>query len=91
MERAFSHLHGGYAREDDTLPERFFTDPVSGGPYQGAHLDRVRVEEMLDEYYAALGWDIQTGLPSDDLLRRLELVFLLRPERRYPARFSETS
>jgi aldehyde:ferredoxin oxidoreductase len=82
MERAFSHLHGGYSRPDDTLPERFFTEPVSSGPYQGAHLDREKVEAMLDEYYDYLGWDVATGLPSDAMLRTLELTFLLPPDRR---------
>jgi aldehyde:ferredoxin oxidoreductase len=81
MERAFSHLHGGHSRPDDTLPERFFTDPVSAGPYRGAHLDRDQVARMLDEYYGYLGWNIETGLPSDEMLRNLDIAFLLPSDR----------
>jgi aldehyde:ferredoxin oxidoreductase len=74
LERHFSHIHGGYSRQDDRLPERFFQSKVSTGPYRGAHLSHDQVEKMLDEYYAYLGWDIQTGLPTQDTLKGLELI-----------------
>jgi aldehyde:ferredoxin oxidoreductase len=77
MERQFSAVHGGYSRQDDKLPERFFDTEVSSGPYQGAHLDHDEVEKMLDEYYAYLGWDIQSGLPTEETLKELELDFLM--------------
>jgi aldehyde:ferredoxin oxidoreductase len=73
LERHFSHIHGGYSRKDDRLPERFFESNVSRGPYRGAHLDREEVEKMLDEYYAYLGWDTQTGLPTEETLKGLGL------------------
>ena len=63
LERQFSAEHGGYSRKDDRLPERFFETKVTSGPYKGAHLTHTEVEKMLDEYYAYLGWDIETGLP----------------------------
>jgi aldehyde:ferredoxin oxidoreductase len=74
LERYFSYLHGGYTRQDDRLPERFFESAVSDGPYQGAHLDHDQVDRMLDEYYAYLGWDKQTGLPSEKTLKGLGLL-----------------
>ncbi|MFQ5855161.1 MAG: aldehyde ferredoxin oxidoreductase family protein [Anaerolineae bacterium] len=77
MERYFSYIHGGYSRKDDFLPERFFQSEVSSGPYRGAHLDPDDVERMLDEYYAYLGWDTQTGLPTEEALKGLGLGFLL--------------
>ncbi len=77
IERQFSAIHGGYSRQDDKLPERFFETEVSSGPYQGAHLDHDEVEKMLDEYYACLGWDIQSGLPTEETLKELELDFLI--------------
>lgn len=73
LERHFSHIHGGYTREDDRLPERFFQSKVSTGPYRGAHLDHEEVEKMLDEYYTYLGWDMQTGLPTQKTLQGLGL------------------
>jgi aldehyde:ferredoxin oxidoreductase len=77
MERYFSYVHGGYSRKDDKLPERLFQGEVSGGPYHGAHLDHDAVEEMLDEYYAYLGWDVRTGLPTEETLKGLGLDFLV--------------
>jgi aldehyde:ferredoxin oxidoreductase len=76
MERHFSAVHGGYSRKDDRLPERFFDREVSSGPYQGAHLDYDQVEATLDEYYACLEWDIQSGLPTRETLQKQNLGFL---------------
>ena len=73
LERHFSAVHGGYARPDDTLPERFFTTAVGSGPYEGAHLDYEQVNRMLDEYYAYLGWDVTTGLPTVNTLQQYNL------------------
>lgn len=77
LERHFSAVHGGYSRADDLPPERFFKSEVGSGPYQGARLDRGQVEAMLDEYYASLGWDVETGLPTRETLREQGLDFLL--------------
>ncbi len=77
LERYFSYLHGGYSRQDDRVPERFFRSQVSGGPYRGARLDHGEVEKMLDEYYACLGWDVRTGLPTEARLKELGLDFLM--------------
>ncbi len=76
LERHLSFLRGGFSRPDDILPDRFFDTEVSSGPYSGAHLDREQVDKMLDEYYAYLGWDSETGLPSEERLRELGLDFL---------------
>ena len=74
LERYLSYVFAGYSRKDDRLPERFFKTEVSSGPYQGAHLDRDEVEKMLDEYYEYLGWDVQTGLPTEETLKGLGLL-----------------
>ena len=76
LERQFSAIHGGYSRQDDALPERFFEQAVSSGPYQGAHLDHDQLQQALDEYYAYLGWDLETGHPSPATLHQLNLDFL---------------
>jgi len=28
---------------------------------------------MLDDYYTLRGWDVETGLPTDETIRRLSL------------------
>jgi aldehyde:ferredoxin oxidoreductase len=77
MERYLSYRLGDYSRKDDRIPDRFYDTPVSGGKYQGAHLDREEVDKMLDEYYQTLGWDIETGLPGEELLKTFGLEYLL--------------
>jgi aldehyde:ferredoxin oxidoreductase len=49
----------GITRKEDTLPERFFTEPVSGGKV----IRRSELDKMLQEYYKLRGWDEQ-GEPS---------------------------
>ena len=55
----------GFTREHDTLPARLFEDPVLSGPAKGQVVDKVRFEEMKDEYYRILGWDTE-GRPNID-------------------------
>lgn len=77
LERYLNHRLAGFDRTDDRLPDRFFDTPVSAGPYAGEKLDRARFDRMLDEYYRSLGWDVKTGLPTDELLAREGLAYLL--------------
>jgi aldehyde:ferredoxin oxidoreductase len=67
-ERLFN-LAGGLTRGDDTLPPRLTGEPVAGGPAAGHVVD---LEPMLDEYYAARGWDGE-GRPSPRKLAQLGL------------------
>ena len=77
LERYLNYLLAGYDRADDTLPDRFFDTAISNGPYQGERLDRDEVEKALSAYYLALGWDVETGLPSEKYLAECGLGFLL--------------
>lgn len=77
LERYLSNVFGGFDRKDDILPDRFFDTAVTDGPFKGDHLDRDRVNQMLDEYYESLGWNKQTGLPDADHLRKMGLEYLL--------------
>ena len=62
----------GIDRTDDTLPRRFLDEPAgpSDSPSAGSV---VELEPMLDEYYAARGWDVETGLPTGEKLAELGL------------------
>jgi len=62
----------GLSRADDTLPNRFLREPAgpSDSPSAGSV---VELEPMLDEYYTARGWDVDTGLPLRETLERLGL------------------
>lgn len=71
LERAFIVLRG-IRRKDDTLPRRFLEEPLpaDSGPSAGSV---VELDDMLDQYYAARGWDVETGIPEIATLRNLGL------------------
>ncbi len=46
----------GISRKDDTLPGRYFDDPMPKGRPKGHHIDRVEFGKMLDRYYELRGW-----------------------------------
>jgi aldehyde:ferredoxin oxidoreductase len=64
-------------REDgrtfDYPPARSWEDKIPSGPGKGKGLSREQVEQMLDEYYAARGWDGH-GNPTRALLEDLGLA-----------------
>ncbi|HSD53666.1 MAG TPA: aldehyde ferredoxin oxidoreductase C-terminal domain-containing protein [Burkholderiales bacterium] len=73
VEKAFNTLHAGFTRRDDMPPARFFETAISSGPYAGARLDAQRYAGMLDDYYAAHGWDRESGLQTARCLDELGL------------------
>ncbi|MFC2099400.1 aldehyde ferredoxin oxidoreductase C-terminal domain-containing protein, partial [Candidatus Bipolaricaulota bacterium] len=62
----------GIGRADDRLPKRFLEEPA-GPPDSPSAGSIIELEPMLDEYYAARGWDAKTGLPTEAKLRELGL------------------
>jgi aldehyde:ferredoxin oxidoreductase len=65
----------GFDRKDDTLPRRFLDEPAPDGRGQGQVVD---LNKALDSYYAAMGWDLATGLPTPEKLESLGLGFLMQ-------------
>ncbi|MBN2345717.1 MAG: aldehyde ferredoxin oxidoreductase family protein [Candidatus Aminicenantes bacterium] len=68
LERLFNN-RAGFTRADDTLPPRFFNEEFQNG---SSRHRRVRLEEMLDAYYAVRGWD-REGAPLPATLAELGL------------------
>ncbi|MFX1271495.1 MAG: aldehyde ferredoxin oxidoreductase family protein [Promethearchaeota archaeon] len=60
----------GISRKDDNLPARFTDEPMPEGPGKGQVVD---LEPMLNDYYRLRGWDLETGLPTKETIRRLSL------------------
>ncbi|MBD3406453.1 MAG: aldehyde:ferredoxin oxidoreductase [Candidatus Lokiarchaeota archaeon] len=60
----------GITRKDDKLPKRFTHEAMPEGPGKGQTVD---LEPMLDDYYRLRGWNRESGLPTDETLRRLSL------------------
>lgn len=73
IEKAFNTLHAGFTREHDIPPARFFESAISGGAFAGARLDAEGYGRMLDDYYAAHGWDRDTGWQTARCLDELAL------------------
>ncbi|MFW9802132.1 MAG: aldehyde ferredoxin oxidoreductase family protein [Candidatus Thorarchaeota archaeon] len=60
----------GISRKDDNLPARFTDEPMPEGPGKGQVVD---LEPMLNDYYRLRGWDLKTGLPTKETIKRLSL------------------
>jgi aldehyde:ferredoxin oxidoreductase len=63
----------GFTRKDDDWPARFYEEPVPEGLVKGNKLSREKMNQLLDEYYEAMGWDKESGLPTGEKLRDLNL------------------
>jgi aldehyde:ferredoxin oxidoreductase len=59
-------------RKDDRLPERFTKEGYPDEPHKGSV---VPLEELKDQFYNAMGWDIDTGVPTPEKLRELGLDY----------------
>jgi aldehyde:ferredoxin oxidoreductase len=68
VERLFN-LREGFTRNDDTLPKRLLKEAIMG---KDGNLHTVDIERLLDDYYAARGWDGE-GVPFPETLARLGL------------------
>ena len=71
MVRLFN-VREGFSREEDTLPERAFRDPLTTGVAAGKTIDRHDFEKMLNEYYEIRGWDMN-GIPTQKKCQELGL------------------
>ncbi|MGW8193181.1 MAG: aldehyde ferredoxin oxidoreductase family protein [Desulforhopalus sp.] len=63
----------GVDSHHDTLPGKFFNQPLKGGPSDGVAVDEVEFTAALKEYYRQCGWDETSGRPSEETLKRLGL------------------
>ncbi len=62
----------GFGREQDYPPARFTQEAIPSGPNKGHVMSMEIVEEMLDSYYAARGWD-ENGIPTRETLEKFNL------------------
>jgi aldehyde:ferredoxin oxidoreductase len=69
------NIREGITVDQDTLPERFFTDPITVGRWSDYSIDKGKFQEMIQTYYAMMGWS-EAGIPrySTLLSSRLEWV-----------------
>ncbi len=55
----------GVRRKDDTLPDRWFDEPSSAGPFKGERIDRAEFEGMLSRFYD-ISELTDEGIPRDE-------------------------
>ena len=75
LAKAFN-VREGFARDDDTLPRRLMTEPLKTGASKGHLISQSDLDQMLDEYYTARGWDPATGIPTREKLAELGLKYV---------------
>jgi aldehyde:ferredoxin oxidoreductase len=74
LQRLFN-TREGFSKKDDSIPDRAKQCPLFGA-YQDE--DRCIVKDyegMLQEYYHARGWDLETGKPKPEKLDKLGIVY----------------
>jgi len=69
------NIREGWAPDEDTLPRRFLSEALPNGTSPGGALPRERLQEMIQAYYQARGWDREGGVPRE-LIEQLELADL---------------
>ncbi|MFQ5659711.1 MAG: aldehyde ferredoxin oxidoreductase C-terminal domain-containing protein [Gammaproteobacteria bacterium] len=55
----------GLGEKDDTLPQRWFDEENSAGPFKGERIDRARFNELKQRFYDISGLD-KDGLPETE-------------------------
>lgn len=68
----------GLTAQDDTLPARFFDEPIQmpGERWHGLTLDRERFAASIRTYYQMMGWD-EAGRPLDATLLDYQLDWVI--------------
>jgi len=73
IERMFN-CREGIRRENDTLPQRFLKETLSCDDITDTKVENI--DKMLDDYYALLGWDLNTGVPTPEKLKEMNLDWM---------------
>ena len=72
------NLRQGFTAADDRLPKRVMT-AFDSGPIEGSGISDQDFEWFRRRFYGRMQWDTETGTPTDECLRELELDQLLEP------------
>lgn len=60
------NIRQGWTPDEDTLPERFLTEPLKTGVSAGATLDRERLGRLIRCYNESRGWTPDGWVPEED-------------------------
>lgn len=73
--RAFN-AREGFGAEQDALQKKFFKPLLGPGPNEGVHYTPEQFAHMKEVYYEIMGWDAETGLPTQEKLESLGLGWI---------------
>lgn len=65
-----------FGRKSDYPPARFYEEPTPSGPNKGYCISLEELDELLDAYYSARGWD-KNGIPTQKTLDRVGLSHMI--------------
>ncbi len=65
----------GFSRKDDILPKKAFL-PVEYAEGEIAQITPQQFEDTLTTYYRYAGWDVETGNPTPETIKRLGLEWV---------------
>ena len=68
------NLREGLTSEDDSLPERAISIPKFGKYKDQPNCATLSYQDMLKDYYKHRGWDLITGIPTDEKLLEMGLI-----------------
>ena len=74
MARVFN-LREGFTVADDWLPPRMF-QPQTSGPLSNTAVDKKGLKQARSIFYAMMGWDRETGVPTTDTLGELDISWV---------------
>jgi len=66
----------GFGRKDDVAPKKAYI-AIEYGEGDVAQLTPEEFENALDAYYGFAGWDITTGNPTPETIKRLGLEWVV--------------
>lgn len=70
------NIMAGITRDLDRPSERYGSTPVDG-PSKGTNV-MTHWDDMLENYYTLMGWDVETGKPLPETLKNLDLVHVIK-------------
>ena len=72
----------GLRSRDDTLPERWFDEPNTHGPFKGERIDRTEFEKLKARFYELTGLNAESAPKADwhEQLSRITTGFAVRVE-----------
>jgi aldehyde:ferredoxin oxidoreductase len=69
LKRCFN-IREGFTRKDDNIPTRL-KESLPAGPSRGQRINNI--DGLIDRYFEVCGWDRETGIPKEEVLKKLDL------------------